>query len=51
METDDPFLQFKWLYSFDSIMTHHTYWVWVEVYGDHFYAVKFHLKEHKDSPR
>lgn len=51
METDDPFLQFKWLYSFDSTMTHHTYWVWVEVYSDHFYAVKFHLKEHKDSPR
>lgn len=32
-------------------MTHHIYWVWVEVYSDHFYAEKFHLKEHKDSPR
>ncbi len=51
METDDPFLQFKWLYSFDSTRTHHTYWVWVEVYREHFYAVKFHLKEHKDSAR
>ena len=42
---------FKWLYSFDSTKTNHTYWVWVEVYCEHFYAVKFHLKEHRDSPR
>lgn len=48
---DDEYLQCKWLYSFDSPRTHRTYWVWVEVYEDHFYAVKFHLKEHKDSPR
>ncbi len=51
MDSDDPSLQCKRLYSFDSTKTHHTYWVWVEVYSEHFYAVKFHLKEHKDSNR
>ena len=49
--SDGPYLQSKWLYSFDSTKTHQTYWVWVEVYSDHFYAVKFHLKAHKDSAK
>ena len=26
-----------------------TYWVWIEVYQHHFYAVKFHLKAHRHS--
>lgn len=50
-DTDDPYLLRKKLYSFDSPRTHRTYWVWVEVYEDHFYAVKFHLKEHRNSSR
>ena len=25
------------------------YWVWIEVYQHHFYAVKFHLKAHRHS--
>ena len=30
--------------------SHQWYWVWVEVYEHHFYAVKFHLKNHRNSP-
>ena len=51
MDSEDPSLLRKLLYSFDSTKTHQTYWVWVEVYIEHFYAVKFHLKDHKDSKR
>ena len=45
------FLLYKLLYSFKSCKSHQTYWVWVEVYRQHFYAVKFHLKAHRDSSR
>ena len=45
------FLLYKLLYSFKSNKSHQTYWVWVEVYAQHFYAVKFHLKAHKDSDK
>lgn len=44
------FLLYKLLYSFKSTKTHYTYWVWVEVYNYNFFAVKFHLKSHRDSP-
>ncbi len=44
-----PDLLYKWLYSFKSQKTHQVYWVWVEVYNEHFYAIKFHLKQHRDS--
>lgn len=44
------FLLYKQLYSFVSTRTHQTYWAWVEVYDQHFYAVKFHLKNHRLSP-
>ena len=45
------FLLYKLLYSFKSNKSHQTYWVWVEVYSQHFYAVKFHLKAHRDSDK
>ena len=44
------FLFHKLLFSFKSTKTHQAYWVWVEVYKYNFYAVKFHLKAHRDSP-
>ena len=50
-DSSDPDLLCKRLYTFDSTKTHQTYWLWIEVYRDHFYAVKFHLKAHKDSAR
>jgi len=43
------FMTHRLLYSFKSTKTNQTYWVWVEVYQHHFYAVKFHLKNHRDS--
>lgn len=43
------FLMHRLLYSFKSPKTHQTYWVWIEVYKQHFYAVKFHLKAHRHS--
>ena len=43
------FLMHRLLYSFKSPKTHQTYWVWIEVYKHHFYAVKFHLKAHRHS--
>jgi hypothetical protein len=43
------FLLHRLLYSFKSPKSHQTYWVWVEVYRHHFYAVKFHLKAHRHS--
>lgn len=43
------FLLHRLLYSFKSSKTHQTYWVWIEVYKLHFYAVKFHLKAHRHS--
>ena len=46
----NDFLQYKQLYSFVSTRSHQTYWAWVEVYDQHFYAVKFHLKSHRLSP-
>ena len=48
----DPnsFLKYKLLYSFKSPKSHQWYWVWVEVYDYHIYAVKFHLKAHRHSP-
>jgi hypothetical protein len=45
------FLLYKLLYSFKSNKSHQTYWVWVEVYSQHFYAVKFHLKAHRNSDK
>ena len=47
---DCVFLKWKWLYAFKSPKSHQWYWVWVEVYEHHFYAVKFHLKNHRNSP-
>lgn len=47
----DDFLMHKLLYSFKSPKTNQTYWVWVEVYKEHFYAVKFHLKNHRNSDK
>lgn len=44
-----PYLQYKLLYTFKSPVSHQWYWVWVEVYDNDFYAVKFHLKAHRDS--
>ena len=44
------FLKYKLLYTFHSPKSHQWYWVWVEVYEHNFYAIKFHLKSHKDSP-
>ena len=43
------FMLYRLLYSFDSPKSHQTYWVWIEVYKKHFYAVKFHLKAHRHS--
>ena len=48
-EGPQGFLMHRLLYSFKSPKTHQTYWVWVEVYKHHFYAVKFHLKAHRHS--
>lgn len=45
----DDFLKYKLLYSFKSPKSRQWYWVWVEVYERDFYAVKFHLKAHRDS--
>jgi len=44
------FLRYKLLYAFKSTKSHQWYWVWVEVYEDDFYALKFHLKAHRNSP-
>ena len=46
----NSFLKHKLLYSFKSPKSHQWYWVWVEVYDYHIYAVKFHLKNHRNSP-
>lgn len=43
------FFKYKLLYTFKSPKSHQWYWVWVEVYDQNFYALKFHLKAHKDS--
>lgn len=45
----DTFMSYRLLYSFKSTKTNQTYWAWVEAYKHHFYAVKFHLKNHRDS--
>lgn len=47
----DGFMKHRLLYSFKSPKSHQTYWVWVEVYQEHFYAVKFHLKNHRGSDK
>lgn len=47
---NNTFLKYKLLYSFKSSKSHQWYWVWVEVYERDFYAVKFHLKAHRNSP-
>ena len=43
------FLRYKLLYTFKSTRSHQWYWVWVEAYDLDFYAIKFHLKAHRDS--
>ena len=48
-QCDSSFMTHRLLYSFKSTKTNQTYWVWVEVYHHHFYAVKFHLKNHRNS--
>lgn len=45
----NSFLKYKLLYTFRSPKSHQWYWVWVEVYEHDMYAVKFHLKAHRDS--
>ncbi len=39
----------KKLYTFNSSRTKQGYMVWVEVYENHFYAVKFHLRKDKNN--
>lgn len=46
----NDFLKYKLLYAFKSTKSHQWYWVWVEVYKHDVYAVKFHLKAHRNSP-
>ncbi len=41
----------KELYSFKSNKSNQVYWVWVEKYPYSFYAIKFHLKNHKHCSR
>lgn len=45
----NSFLRHKLLYTFKSPKTHQCYWVWVEAYEHDMYAVKFHLKAHRNS--
>ncbi len=47
--TKIPFLRYKLLYAFRSPKSHQWYWVWVEAYEHDMYAIKFHLKAHRDS--
>lgn len=47
--SNDSILQYKKLYKFKSPKSHQWYMVWVECYRHHFYAVKFHLKNHRYS--
>lgn len=47
---ENAFLKYKLLYTFKSPKSHQWYWVWVEAYNYHLYAVKFHLKAHRNSP-
>lgn len=47
---EDSCLKCKLLYTFKSPKSNQWYWVWVEVYEHNFYAVKFHLKVHRNSP-
>jgi len=47
----NDFLKYKLLYTFKSPKSHQWYWVWVEVYERDFYAVKFHLKAHRNSEK
>lgn len=49
-ETNNSRLYNKRLYSFKSSKSNEIYWVWVECYDLHMYAVKFHLKRHRNSP-
>jgi hypothetical protein len=44
------FLKYRLLYSFKSSKSHQWYWVWIEVYDNDFYALKFHLKSYRNSP-
>lgn len=46
----NSFLHHKLLYTFKSPKSHQWYWVWVEVYDYDLYAIKFHLKTHRNSP-
>lgn len=50
-DTARSFLKYKLLYTFKSPKSHQWYWVWVEVYERDFYAVKFHLKAHRNSEK
>lgn len=49
-ESNSSRLLYKRLYSFKSTKSNECYWVWVECYDLHVYAVKFHLKRHRNSP-
>lgn len=46
--TQASFLRYRLLYTFKSPKSHQWYWVWVERYDYNLYAVKFHLKAHRD---
>lgn len=48
--SSNDFMRYRLLYSFRSSKSHQWYWVWVEAYEHDMYAVKFHLKAHRDSP-
>lgn len=41
----------KELYCFKSPKSNQTYWVWIEKYPYNFFAVKFHLKNHRHCHR
>lgn len=48
-KNENSILRYKRLYKFKSPKSHQWYMVWVECYQHHFYAIKFHLKNHRYS--
>ena len=48
---DSEHLKNKRLYTFKSTKSNLWYWVWVECYDYDIYAIKFHLKAHRHSPK
>ena len=48
---DSEHLKNKRLYTFKSTKSNLWYWVWVECYDYDIFAIKFHLKAHRHSPK